>query len=47
MKKWLSNIANKVLAVGENRYEHSMIGALIASIMCCAMCWLPLCNIVK
>lgn len=42
MKKWLNEIIRKVLAVGENRYIHSTIGALIASIMCCALCWLPL-----
>lgn len=41
MKKWLSDIANKVLAVGENRYVHSTMGALIASIMCYALCWNP------
>lgn len=38
MKEWLK----KLLAVGENRYAHSTIGAVIASIMCCALCWLPL-----
>lgn len=42
MKKWLSKLFGKILAVGENRYVHSTIGALIASIMCCAFCWLPL-----
>lgn len=42
MKKWLSELFGKILAVGENRYVHSTIGALIASIMCCAFCWLPL-----
>ena len=42
MKKWLSKLFGKILAVGENRYIHSTIGALIASIMCCALCWLPL-----
>lgn len=31
-----------LLAVGENRYVHSTIGALIASIVCCVLCWLPL-----
>lgn len=38
MKEWIK----KLLAVGENRYVHSTIGAAIASIMCCAFCWLPL-----
>lgn len=38
MKEWIK----KLLAVGENRYIHSTIGAVIASIMCCAFCWLPL-----
>ena len=42
MKKWLSKLFGKILAVGENRYVHSTIGALIASIMCCALCWIPL-----
>ena len=42
MKKWLSKLFGKILAVGENRYVHSTIGALIASIMCCVFCWLPL-----
>lgn len=35
MKKWLSKIFGKLLAVGENRYVHSTIGALIASITLC------------
>ena len=39
---WWSKLFSKILAVGENRYVHSTIGALIASIMCCAFCWLPL-----
>lgn len=38
MKEWIK----KLLAIGENRYIHSTIGAIIASIMCCAFCWLPL-----
>lgn len=38
MKAWIE----KLLAIGENRYVHSTIGAVIASIMCCAFCWLPL-----
>lgn len=42
MKKWLNEIIRKVLAVGENRYVHSTIGALIASIVCCALYWMPL-----
>ena len=42
MKKWLSKLFGKILAVGENRYVHSTIGALIASIMCCVLFWLPL-----
>lgn len=35
MKKWLSKIIGKLLAVGENRYVHSTIGELIASIVLC------------
>lgn len=35
-------LLNRLLAIGENRYIHSTIGAMIASIMCCAFCWLPL-----
>lgn len=38
MKEWFE----KLLAIGEHRYVHSTIGAIIASIMCCALCWLPL-----
>lgn len=38
----MSKLFSKLLAVGENRYIHSTIGALIASIVCCALCWLPL-----
>lgn len=38
MKEWFE----KLLAIGEHRYVHSTIGAIIASIMCCAFCWLPL-----
>lgn len=33
--KWLSKIFSIILAVGENRYVHSTIGALIASITLC------------
>lgn len=39
--KWLSKIFSVILAVGENRYVHSTIGALIAAVMLCAFCWLP------
>ena len=35
MKKWFDEIFGKILAVGENRYVHSTIGALIASIVMC------------
>ena len=35
-------LLTRLLAIGENRYVHSTIGAVIASIMCCAFCWLPL-----
>ena len=38
----MKELIEKLLAVGENRYVHSTIGAVIASIMCCAFCWLPL-----
>lgn len=39
---WWSKLMRALLAVGENRYVHSTIGALIASIVCCVLCWLPL-----
>ena len=42
MKEKMIELLNKLFAVGENRYVHSTIGAVIASIMCCAFCWLPL-----
>ena len=35
-------LLNRLLTIGENRYVHSTIGAVIASIMCCLFCWLPL-----
>lgn len=38
----MRELFKRLLAVGENRYIHSTIGAMIASIMCCAFCWLPL-----
>lgn len=38
----IKNLLKKLLAIGENRYVHSTIGAVIASIMCCVFCWLPL-----
>lgn len=36
------NWISRLLAIGENRYVHSTVGAVVASIMCCALCWLPL-----
>lgn len=38
----MRTLISELLAVGENRYVHSTIGAVIASIMCCLFCWLPL-----
>lgn len=38
----MEELFKRLLATGENRYVHSTIGAAIASIMCCAFCWLPL-----
>lgn len=36
------NWISRLLAIGENRYVHSTVGAVVASIVCCALCWLPL-----
>lgn len=38
----VKTLLNRLLAIGENRYVHSTIGAVIASIVCCAFFWLPL-----
>ena len=38
----MEELFKRLIAYGENRYVHSTIGAAIASIMCCAFCWLPL-----
>lgn len=36
------NWISRLLAIGENRYVHSTVGAVVASIVCCVLCWLPL-----
>lgn len=38
----MRELLSKLLEIGENRYVHSTVGAVVASIVCCALCWLPL-----
>lgn len=41
MKAFLNKILAAMLAISKDRYAHFSFGAVIASLVCLAFCWLP------